>query len=222
MPLVLDPAVTKTAADSSAKKATPRAYSVRSWPSSSRRNRSRWRITLTLTDPGTAGKIPIGYSSLVSITGLACRAGPPVCSRRPRRFLWELSNGKSRTGGPARIGGSAPQDQFARCSAKPFRLLSVATRNSRVDSSDGSGRRDESRRGTHECVRHMSGGDQFSEGFSTRSTTTTSTCAFVDSSFSPSCCWNAVKRSGAVSLSLGGGGLTPRPPNWNSSGVHNN
>ena len=33
---------------------------------------------------------------------------------------------------------------------------------------------------------------QFSEGFSTRSTTITSACAFTASSFNPICCWIAV------------------------------
>jgi len=47
---------------------------------------------------------------------------------------------------------------------------------------------------------------QFSEGLSIESTTTISTGPRVDSSFRPSCCWKAVKRSGRASASLGGRG----------------
>src|SRR5687767_7024976 len=64
---------------------------------------------------------------------------------------------------------------------------------------------------------------QFSDGLSILSTTSTSTGPLVDSSFSPSCSWKAVKSPGGASGSFDGGGtLTPILTNCESSGVQRN
>src|SRR5580698_7984521 len=60
---------------------------------------------------------------------------------------------------------------------------------------------------------------QFSDGFSTLSINITSTRALVDSSFNPSCSWNAVKSPGSAPP-LSTARCPASPAGCNASGVH--